>query len=92
MCTSSIYSGDESWLSESRQAEILRRRQIQQRPSFEVGDDISLPHAVHFTTRCFPLSNEIEALAASEISFATTGSEELLLGLRFKMDNLVTPL
>ena len=70
-------------MSESRQALIFKRRQIQQRPSFEVGDDNSEVHTVHFTTLCFPLSSEIDAFADSEISLAITGTE-LLVGLRFK--------
>jgi hypothetical protein len=67
-------------LSESRQALIFKRRQIQQRPSVDVGDDNSEAQATHFSGR-LARSPVTDALADSEISLATTGG--VVGGLRF---------
>jgi hypothetical protein len=68
-------------LSESRQALIFRRLQIQHKPSVEVGEDSSEAQATHFSGR-FARSATTDALADSEISLATTGGG-VLAGLRF---------
>ena len=69
-------------MSESRQAEIFRRRQTQQRPSFELGD-VSDSQTTHFAMIRRGRSFNTSALAPSMIWGAMTGSG-VDCGLRFK--------